>query len=765
MTRDRAATLVALWLASSLTLAASCTAARTEIVVRIDTDMTQGAGGTLTAIAVRVLSMDETTPRFDQQFDLGVGATPLVLPKTLGVVPRDATQDRRLEVQVDAIHGGAVLFTRRAIATFAQGRTLQLDVFLADRCRQPENRNCPVGFSCGATGCEAIEHMTLPELGTDGGGDPRDGAIDAPRPDASSDAGSAGNDADSDAGSDAGSDAFTLGDAGCGATWCGTTCVDLTSDMLNCGTCGVPCGPVTNGTATCRASACRVSCSSGFVERGGACVGLAAPRLLAPASMGRTSTRRPTLRWDLPVGATGAHVEICADPACATVETSFDAVGTSGAPAVALNTSPSIVHHVRLFARTGAVTGTTASPTWTFAVPFADAPAQTSWPRLFDTDLDGHDEVALGEPSAAAVSIYAGTATGPVTTAALRLTGPVASRFGASVAHAGDVNGDGYADLVVGAPSENAAYLYLGSAGGIAGRTRIAGAALSELGASVAGAGDIDGDGFGDLIVGAPGTAQALVFRGSPDGIAARPDFVLSGAAGSRFGAAVASAGDVDGDGFGDVVVGAPMADAAFVHRGAASGLAASAIALSGAAGSRFGTAVGGGDVAGLDGMSDVIIGAPATRSVIVFAGAATGLDATADFTMTGTLAEAGRAVAVADIDLNGYEDVAVGTAGELVDVYLSNSSGPGVRAGWNQHISPIAGAMGFGRSLVVSLVDGGRYFGVVVGSPLSGRAYWCAGHASGALTADVALTSASPGSDLGSAVACSGVWLGPWGG
>jgi hypothetical protein len=155
---------------------------------------------------------------------------------------------------------------------------------------------------------------------------------------------------------------------------------------------------------------------------------------------------------------------------------------------------------------------------------------------------------------------------------------------GAAVASAGDVNGDALADVLVGSPGANggagSVELLLGrrAPGSIdlsddeAAALRVDGATPGErLGVSLAGAGDVDGDGRVDFVAGAPGaggTGQALVVfgRATPGGIVAERDLgdralVLAGAAfGDLAGASVAAAGDVNGDGRADVVVGAPSA-------------------------------------------------------------------------------------------------------------------------------------------------------------------------------------------------------------
>ena len=122
--------------------------------------------------------------------------------------------------------------------------------------------------------------------------------------------------------------------------------------------------------------------------------------------------------------------------------------------------------------------------------------------------------------------------------------------FGAAVSGAGDVNGDGYADVIVGAPSKTLAgpaggraFLYLGGAGFDTIPALTMDPGPPSFGSAVSGAGDVNGDGYADWIVGAPGAGDGLAylyFGGSaPDAV---PDVMLTGpASDSEFGFSVAA--------------------------------------------------------------------------------------------------------------------------------------------------------------------------------------------------------------------------------
>ncbi len=168
------------------------------------------------------------------------------------------------------------------------------------------------------------------------------------------------------------------------------------------------------------------------------------------------------------------------------------------------------------------------------------------------------------------------------------IVGAVGDGLGNSVAGIGDFNGDGLADIVVGAPRDEGS-LIAGNSYVVFGKTDTLAVHVTALtgsdglviqgqnggaldGYSVAGAGDVNGDGFADVIIGAPAEAgaagRAYVVYGKSDNTAidlsdlasGTGGIAIDGAAGDRLGDAVSNAGDVNGDGYGDLIVSAPGA-------------------------------------------------------------------------------------------------------------------------------------------------------------------------------------------------------------
>lgn len=256
--------------------------------------------------------------------------------------------------------------------------------------------------------------------------------------------------------------------------------------------------------------------------------------------------------------------------------------GRSGAPARA----PTVVY--------------ASAPMTNFAVSVAGAG---------DVNGDGYADVIVGAnlapngamTTAGFAQIYLGSSAGLTTTPAVTWSGQATNeRFGVTVSAAGDVNGDGYCDVLVGSAAA--------TVGGVTdvGLVRVFHGAptlpttatttingtfgKANFAGSLSAAGDVNGDGFADILVGAQRAAPAgrtdagsvAVFHGGLLGISPAVVTRLDGLApGDLFGRSVNSCGDVNGDGVGDVIVGAPMAPAAngaaYVFTGSGSGLATTA--------------------------------------------------------------------------------------------------------------------------------------------------------------------------------------------
>jgi FG-GAP repeat/FG-GAP-like repeat len=495
---------------------------------------------------------------------------------------------------------------------------------------------------------------------------------------------------------------------------CNNVCAS-NADPATCGTACTPCPAVANGTANCDGQSCGFTCNKGYSLSGSQCLLIPAPRQVAPLSTSRVTSQRPTLRWVLPSGLTGTRVEICSDRPCANILNTIDVDGTSVAPPSNLSKGPVFW---RLTGKVNSILGTAQSPTWQFVVGALSTPVDTSSWGAPDFNNDGYADVAIGAPEESTgnasgyLSVYYGTSTGLSPSAqVLNSSGPVF--FGGSVTNAGDVNGDGYADLVAGAVELSSkssvwgsgrAVVYYGGASGLTGNyTQIDGPQLgSQFGRFLASAGDINGDGYADLAVGAPSynsdTGRVSVFLGGAAGIGTTAAWTQDGPDGPGGRLGRVSSGDVNGDGWSDLMISAQWAQSntgrAYLYLGGSSGLATTPSTTftgpDGDGGNFFATIIG--DVNG-DGYTDVLGLAPgmAQPGIYFYLGGPGGVSTipttiiTAPGGAVSTSSTVGSASGSAsrggDVNGDGYDDVVIGspcdnTNSGRIFVYLGGPSG-----------------------------------------------------------------------------------------
>ncbi len=355
-----------------------------------------------------------------------------------------------------------------------------------------------------------------------------------------------------------------------------------------------------------------------------------------------------------------------------------------------------------------------------------------------------------------------------------------------------DINDDGLADLVVGAPGDSSAgansgkvMIYLGAGVSGAPDVEITGSAGERLGFSVARAGDVNSDGIDDMIIGAPGSDEAGLDAGAAyvvfgcTNIASLPstaddaDLTILGVnEREQLGYSVCSAGDVDEDGVDDIYVGAPFFEEGSVYLLFGDTSMDSTIDKTFTGeniGEQFGFSVSSG--VNLDGTSqpDLVVGAPASGSgkgaVRVILNPAKTIPKVVVMTGITTLDKLGTSTAVLDYNGDIYGDVAVGApgAGGAGTVYLYYGSATAGRFDKGVDVTFSEGLAGdmFGVSLSAGEPRTDGVADLMVGAPGndsagvdSGCAYVFYGNSTADAIADVFLEGFAAGARLGFSVA-----------
>jgi hypothetical protein len=753
-------------------LAACAPRPATQLVVVIATDFEPG--DELRSVFVTAQREGAEGPIFERWYVLG--GLRYLIPGEIVVAARDPDDARRVSVQVTGDLGPTSV-TQTAVVRFQRERTVYLQMSLTRACTRT---TCAPPLTCRLGRCEVPAEAritaTRPALEATpdaARSDVADG-LDLPdarepwedvSPDRGADASEeAEPDTASEGGGDAGSEAAeeSSGDAPDAEVDVVADRVTMDGDVES----GAEGGALADGALDVAPEV------PGLTDVPDPSV--AAPRPLSPMSTSVVASQRPQLRWSLAADTDGARVELCRRRTCDVVDETIDVAGTAAAPARALAPGP---HFWRLFGRRLGRVGTTPSPVWELFAGFRSGPRDVILRHVPDFNGDGLADVAAPVSGEGALScprgcvyVIAGARSGPTMPPLPQLLPPAGQLVDpANVAAAGDVNGDGFGDLLLLTRNTSGAresvLLYLGAEAGLVTTPAVALVDPTRDSWRSSGLGDLDGDGYGDVAVAHHRTAAVTVHRGGPSGSSASASVSL--AIGARAWepelCAVSQGGDFNGDGRPELVAGGYVLGEREAHvwvfPGSELGLRPSpSVTLDGPG--DFGGNVTFGEFNG-DGFGDLVV-AFARRGYVtsgrgdgaaqVHLGGPAGISvAYHRFLSASMVADGfGSAMSAGDLDADGIEDLAVGVPAmalaRRVELYRGGASGlPALASAVLPQ--PTTSEIGFGvETVVLGDVDGDGLSDLAIGAPGAGtgRVYLCPG-ARGALPSRVGTTFSAP--------------------
>jgi hypothetical protein len=432
-----------------------------------------------------------------------------------------------------------------------------------------------------------------------------------------------------------------------------------------------------------------------------------------------------------------------------------------------------------VFIYTGSAIGISTMPYSTVTLAGqAGAAFGTDMAFIGDFQGDGFSDFIIGAAKydvganldEGAVFTAFGNAIGLSFTSAISNVGQAGAEFGGAVAGAGDVNGDGFGDVLVGAPlwnnlgstDEGIAYVYLGNSSGLftTPSTSLTHNTIQNqafFGSALSTAGDVNGDGYSDIIIGSYGSINGVlsnagkvhIYYGSSAGIASTASLVLTtpNQADAEFGKAVATAGDLNGDGYADVIIAAPGFDTptvnegrTYVYYGSSTGLQTTATTIDDAnhTNAFFGNSIGSaGDVNG-DGFTDILVGCAlynqaftAEGAAFVYHGAPGSITEANSVILENTTENSsfsGLSVSRAgDVNADGFDDILIGvpllneiSSADVGSVFLYYGGPSGLPLSPSVTFDEVNSAFArFGESIsTAGDINGDGYSDIIIGCP-----------------------------------------------